>query len=52
MLRVTNSQLNIICFFATLILSCSYLKIHAEKDPDLMLLEKVPALSCTTRFYT
>ena len=31
-----------ICFFATLILSHSYLKLHTEKDSDLMLLEKVP----------
>ena len=41
-LTVKNSQLNIICFFATLILSCSYVKIHTEKDSDLMPLEKVP----------
>ena len=41
-LTVNNSQLNIICLFATLILSCSYVKIHTEKDSDLMPLEKVP----------
>ena len=44
MLRVKKFQVttNIICFFATLILSRSYLKLHTEKDSDLMLLEKVP----------
>ena len=41
-LTIKNSQLNIICLLATLILSGSYVKIHTEKDSDLVLLEKVP----------